>query len=90
MVIGRSAKVDLSLLFKQRSIAKDRLHLPLILKPVGLVLSTIVFMFLCAYGGHEFKWKEVAWLSIGVTIFTVLIFVKLLGQPFPIWPSFID
>ena len=61
-----------------------------ILKPAGLVLSTLVFTFLCAYGGHEFKWKEIAWLSIALAVFGVLIFVKLLGQPFPVWPSFID
>jgi hypothetical protein len=61
-----------------------------ILKPAGLVVSLIVFTFVSAYGGHEFKWKEVAWLSIALAVFSVLIFVKLLGQPFPIWPSFID
>jgi hypothetical protein len=61
-----------------------------ILKPAGLVLSIIVFAFASAYGGHEFKWKEVAWLAIGLAVFSVLIFVKLLGQPFPIWPSFVN
>jgi hypothetical protein len=61
-----------------------------ILKPAGLVLSIMILASVSAYGGHEFKWKEVVWLAIALAIFSVLVFVKLLGQPFPIWPAFID
>lgn len=61
-----------------------------ILKPAGLVVSTIVLTIVAAMGGHEFKWKEVVALSVALAIFCVLIFVKMLGQPFPIWPSFIE
>jgi hypothetical protein len=61
-----------------------------ILKPAGLVLSIMILAIVSAYGGHEFKWKEVVWLAIALAIFSVLVFVKLLGQPFPIWPAFID
>ena len=55
-----------------------------------VVLSTIALVFIAAYGGHEFKWKEVAILSVVLVIFSVLVFVKGLTLPFPICPSIID
>lgn len=61
-----------------------------LLKPLGLVLASIALIFVSAYGGHEFKWKEVAILSVVLVIFSVLVFVKGLTLPFPICPSFID
>jgi len=61
-----------------------------LLKPLGLVLASIALVFVSAYGGHEFKWKEVAILSVVLVIFSVLVFVKGLTLPFPICPSFID
>lgn len=61
-----------------------------LLKPLGLVLASIALIFISAYGGHEFKWKEVAILSVVLVIFSVLVFVKGLTLPFPICPSFID
>lgn len=61
-----------------------------LLKPLGLVLAAIALVFISAYGGHEFKWKEVAILSVVLVIFSVLVFVKALVLPFPICPSFVD
>jgi len=61
-----------------------------ILKPAGLILSAIVLVVVSAFGGHEFKAKEVSILSVALAIFCVLVFVKMLGQPFPIWPSFFE
>jgi hypothetical protein len=59
-------------------------------KPLGLALASIALVFISAYGGHEFKWKEVATMSVVLVIFSVLVFVKALALPFPICPSFID
>ena len=61
-----------------------------LLKPLGLVLATIALIFVSAYGGHEFKWKEVAILSAVLVVLSVVVFVKGLTLPFPICPSFID
>jgi hypothetical protein len=61
-----------------------------LLKPLGLVLASIILIFISAYGGHEFKWKEVAILSTVLVVFSVLVFVKALTLPFPICPQFID
>jgi hypothetical protein len=57
------------------------------LKPLGLVLATAIVVGIGALGGHEFRWKEVAILYAVLAIFSVLVFVKGLGLPFPIWPG---
>ena len=59
-----------------------------LLKPLGFVLSLVVLIFVCAFGGHEFRAKEVAILTVILIIFSVLVFVKGLTLPFPLWPDF--
>lgn len=59
-----------------------------LLKPLGIVVTTIILIFGAALAGHEFKLKEIVPLSIGLAIFCSLAFVKGLGLPFPIWPEF--
>ena len=61
-----------------------------LLKPLGLILSSAILIFISAFGGHEFKMKEVAILSLVLIVFSVLAFVKGLTLPFPIWPAFMD
>ena len=61
-----------------------------LLKPLGLALASAALVFISAYGGHEFKWKEVAIMSVILVIFSVLVFVKGLVLPFPICPDFIE
>jgi hypothetical protein len=61
-----------------------------LLKPLGLVLATIILIFISAAGGHEFKVKEVTILSVVLAIFSVYAFVKGLGLPMNIWPSFLE
>lgn len=58
-----------------------------LMKPLGLVLSTAALVYIAAYGGHEFKWKEVTVLYVVLIIFSVLVFVKGLTLPFPLWPA---
>ena len=58
-----------------------------LMKPLGLVLATAVLVFVSALGGHEFKWKEVTILAIVLIVFSVLVFVKGLTLPFPLWPE---
>ena len=60
-----------------------------LMKPLGLVLATAALVFIGAYGGHEFKWKEVGILYVILIIFSVLVFVKGLTLPFPLWPAFV-
>ena len=71
-------------------VAASSLAFAYLLKPLGLVLASAALVFISAYGGHEFKWKEVAIMSVILVVFSVLVFVKALSLPFPICPSFID
>jgi len=71
-------------------IAVSSLAFAYLLKPLGLVLASVALVFISAFGGHEFKWKEVAIMAVVLVIFSVLVFVKALSLPFPICPSFID
>jgi hypothetical protein len=71
-------------------IAVSSLAFAYLLKPLGLVLASAALVFVSAYGGHEFKWKEVAIMTVVLVIFSVLVFVKALALPFPICPDFIE
>jgi hypothetical protein len=59
------------------------------MKPLGLVLATGILVFVSALGGHEFKWKEVVVLYLFLAVFSVMVFVKGLSLPFPLWPEFL-
>ena len=58
------------------------------MKPLGLVVATAALVYISALGGHEFRWKEVTILFIILILFSVLVFVKGLTLPFPIWPEY--
>ncbi len=58
-----------------------------LMKPLGLVAATAALVFVCAFGGHEFKWKEVTILYVILMLFSWLVFVKGLTLPFPLWPA---
>jgi len=59
----------------------------LLLKPLGLVLATGILVVVGALGGFDFRWKEVVILFVVLAIFSVLVFVKGLGLPIPVWPG---
>ncbi|HEY5292540.1 MAG TPA: hypothetical protein VIJ43_09525 [Burkholderiales bacterium] len=57
------------------------------LKPLGLVLSIVILIVVSAAGGHDFRKIEIAYLTVGLVLFGVLVFVKGLGLPFNLWPG---
>ena len=57
------------------------------LKPLGLVLATALLVFISAWGGHEFRWKEVTIMAVVLAAFSVASFVYGLGLPMNVWPS---
>ncbi|HET9352114.1 MAG TPA: tripartite tricarboxylate transporter TctB family protein [Burkholderiales bacterium] len=61
-----------------------------LMKPLGLIAATAALVFIAAFGGHEFKWKEVTILFAVLIVFSILVFVKGLSLPFPICPAFMD
>ena len=59
-----------------------------LMKPLGLVAATAALVFVSAFGGHEFNWKEVTILYVILMLFSWLVFVKGLTLPFPLWPAY--
>ncbi len=57
------------------------------LKPLGLVLGTVILIMVSAAGSHDFRKKEILVLTFGLVLFGVLAFVKGLGLPFNLWPG---
>jgi Tripartite tricarboxylate transporter TctB family len=60
-----------------------------LLVPLGLVLAIVALVFVGAFGGHEFRWKEVSILAAALVAFSVLVFVEGLTLPFPVCPAFV-
>ncbi len=84
---GRVSAIPLRLLFY---ITLSLLVFGYLLKPIGLVLALALLIIVSAFAGHEFKLKEVLLLSAILIILSVLVFVKGLGLPFPLWPKFLS
>jgi hypothetical protein len=61
-----------------------------LLKPLGLIVCTAILIGLGAFGGHEFRSKEVVILYVVLTAFSVFVFVRGLGLPIPTCPLFLD
>ena len=55
----------------------------------GLVIATILLVFLSSTASHEFRWKEAVIASIALAIFTVIAFSYGLKLQLPVWPAFI-
>jgi len=61
----------------------------LLVKALGIAVGIIVLVMVSAFGGHEFKFREVLITAIILAISCVLVFVYGLKLPFPIWPAFV-
>ena len=60
-----------------------------LLKFIGLVLALAILIVLSSFAGHEFRFLEALILACVLILLSVLVFVKGLGQPFPLWPNFL-
>jgi len=61
-----------------------------LIKPGGLAVATAAAVFIGAFAGHEFKWKEVSVVAVVLVAFSYLVFVKGLTLPFPMCPEFVE
>jgi hypothetical protein len=61
-----------------------------LLKPIGLVLALLCLVVVSAFAGHEFRLKEALLLTFVLIVLSVLVFVKGLGLPFPLWPGLLS
>jgi hypothetical protein len=55
------------------------------MRGAGLVPATMVLLLLSAYASPKFRWRQMLLLAVGLTIFAVAVFVKLLGLPMPMF-----
>lgn len=58
-----------------------------LLKPFGLVIATGVLVIISAWGGHEFKLREVLIMFVVLAAFSVATFIYGLALPMNIWPD---
>lgn len=78
----------------------DRVHLrPLLAIPLavalfsllvevaGLAIAALVTIVAAAWATHEFRAKEALVFGVAIAAVSVLLFVKVLSLPLPIWPD---
>jgi len=53
---------------------------------LGFVAGVFGAVFVCAYGGYEFRWKEAVIESVILVVVCYSMFVYGLGLPFRLWP----
>ena len=56
-----------------------------LIESIGLALTAVVLTVLAAYARPNVNLRETILLGIGLAIFTVVVFVSVLGQPLPAW-----
>ena len=59
-----------------------------VVERLGMLPALVTLFFVCAAGGHEFRFKEVLLLSILMTAFTAVVFLYGLRLPYPLLPGF--
>ncbi len=58
------------------------------IETLGLPLTVIFTIILASLSVPELKWRRIAMLAVGMSVFVSLIFVRALGLPIPLWPQF--
>lgn len=59
----------------------------ILVRGAGLAIALMLLVLISAWASVYFKWKSALLLALGTTVFSVLLFVKALGVPFPILGS---
>ena len=61
----------------------------LVLKPMGLVVSLIMLIFISAMASHEFHWKGTVVNAVILNVIAYVAFIWGLKLQFQVWPSFL-
>ncbi len=56
-----------------------------LVRGAGLVPAVLVLVLLSAYASPKFTWGPSLLIAVGLAVFSVVVFVKLLGLPMPIF-----
>lgn len=60
----------------------------LLLRPAGLIVSMVTLVIISSLGGHEFRWRDVLLLSLGLMILMLTVFIYGLSMTIPVLPAF--
>ncbi len=61
----------------------------LLLRPLGLVLSTLILVLISSKASYEFKMRAAILTAFVLLIIVLIIFVYFLQFQIPVWPSFL-
>lgn len=59
----------------------------LLVEVAGLAIASLVTIMAAAWATHEFRAKEAVLFGTAIAFASVLLFVKVLSLPLPIWPD---
>lgn len=57
----------------------------LLVRGAGMAIAVIVLVLVSAFASVKFEWKAALVLAVGASLFCVLVFVKALGLPLPVF-----
>ncbi len=60
----------------------------ILLPRMGMVVTVPILIIIVSFAGDEFGWLGVIVMSVVLTAFSWLIFIKGLGLTIPLWPAF--
>jgi putative tricarboxylic transport membrane protein len=55
-----------------------------LVRTAGLVVSLLLLVLVSAWASRNFRWGPAVVLAVGLTVFSVAVFVKALGLPIPV------
>ena len=59
-----------------------------VLKPFGLLLSTVLLVVIVSKASHEFRWRETLVNAAALVVIVLVVFVYFLKFQIPVWPAF--
>jgi hypothetical protein len=57
----------------------------LAIERLGLALAVVLVALTAALASRDMRWREAIPLALGLAVLCVVLFVRLLGQPFTVW-----
>jgi hypothetical protein len=57
----------------------------MLVRGAGLALSVLVLVVISSYASRQFRLRSSVFLALGLAVFGVLVFIKGLGIPLPLW-----
>jgi hypothetical protein len=59
----------------------------LLLRPGGLFVALAALVIISSLGSHEFKWRDVLLLTVGLAVLVLIVFIYGLGMTVPVLPA---